>query len=113
MKKHKKRKSSNQTNREETTLSTIKELEPADEGQNSDNLPIALRKGKRNCVKPLPHDIALCLDHNKVSPVYKSFMTILNQEIIPKTAEEALMYPNWKKAMNEEMEALIKNNTWI
>ena len=88
---------STQNNHEDTKLSILEERGPSDGGQNSDTLPIAQRKGKCNSVKPLPYDIALFLHYNKVSPVYKSFLTILNQTIIPKTAEAALMYPYWKK----------------
>ena len=31
---------------------------------------------------------------------------------IPRNVQEALTYPDWKKDMNEEMEALQRNTTW-
>ena len=103
---------STETNHEDITLSTVEELEPADVDQNSDNLPIALRKNRHNCVKPHPNDIALSLNYNRLSLVYKVFFTSLDWAIIPKTAVEALKYPHWKKSINEEIDALIKSKTW-
>ena len=44
--------------------------------------------------------------------VIKSFLETLNQIMIPNTIDETLKYPHWKEAMNEEMQALIKNKTW-
>ena len=39
-------------------------------------------------------------------------MNQLSSISIPSTVQEALMDPKWKKAMNDEMEALQKNHTW-
>jgi Reverse transcriptase (RNA-dependent DNA polymerase) len=36
----------------------------------------------------------------------------ISYEIVPKKIEEAIKDPRWVSAMNEEMEALIKNDTW-
>lgn len=42
----------------------------------------------------------------------KAFKTSLCSENIPKNEEEALNSPNWKEAMQVEMDALKKNEIW-
>ena len=42
----------------------------------------------------------------------KTFNTTLYSEDIPNTTEEALRSENWRSAMEEEINALIRNNTW-
>lgn len=41
-----------------------------------------------------------------------AFKAALYSEHIPSTKEEALTCDHWQKAMNEEIEALNKNETW-
>ncbi|XP_078445030.1 uncharacterized protein LOC144714200 [Wolffia australiana] len=54
---------------------------------------IALRKGKRSCVKARPYDTAhLSLQH-------QTFLTNLTEQYVPKTAHEAMRIPKWKAAM--------------
>ena len=73
------------------------------------DLPIAIRKGVRNCTK---HPLANFLSYHHLSPTHKSFLTSLDSIVIPKSVEEALKDPNWKEAMLEEMRAWHKNQTW-
>ena len=82
-----------------------------DSGDN-DEWPIAIRKGTRSCVKPLSYDIANYLDYQQVSPSYKCFLTAIQNIKTPKNTEEVLENPNWKQAMDDEMLALIQNQTW-
>ena len=42
-------------------------------GKRGDDLPIALRKGTRTCVRPIPFAMASYLDYQKVSTQYKAF----------------------------------------
>ncbi|GJW59683.1 putative RNA-directed DNA polymerase [Tanacetum coccineum] len=42
-----------------------------------------------------------------------SFVTSLNKAIKPKTYKEAFSDPRWIEAMNNEMEALNRNGTWV
>ncbi|XP_023772322.1 uncharacterized protein LOC111920980 [Lactuca sativa] len=42
----------------------------------------------------------------------KCFISNLNKTVEPKSYNEAFSDPNWIKAMNDEMEALHRNNTW-
>ena len=76
------------------------------------DLPIAIRKGTRECTnRPLyPRSHYVSLKH--LSPSHKNFIVSLNTTIIPNTVFEALSKMEWKDAMREEMSALEKNKTW-
>ncbi|KAI5333659.1 hypothetical protein L3X38_023791 [Prunus dulcis] len=50
-------------------------------------------------------------DH-RLSPECKAFVTRIDNIKIPTRVEEAFNDPKWAEAMNIEMEALQKNNTW-
>ena len=78
--------------------------------QEEKELPIALRKQTRACVKPIPYSITNYLNYRKASPKYRSFLKTLNQIVIPTTAVEASQFPHWKQAKDEEMQALIKKH---
>ena len=73
------------------------------------NLPIAVRKGTRECTNrplyPLSHYVSL----KHLSLAHKNFIVSLNTTIIPNTVSEALTKREWKDAMREEMSALEKN----
>ena len=87
----------------------ISPLHPSDEPHNSaetlreqstndqhaeaerEELPIAIRKGNRTSVKPLPYSIVNYLNYEHTFPKYKTFLTVLNQETIPNTTAEALV----------------------
>ena len=76
------------------------------------DLPIAVRKGTRECTKrplyPLSHYVSL----KHMSPAHKKFIVSLNTIAIPNTVSEALSKGEWRDAMKEEMSALEKNKTW-
>ncbi|XP_024020138.1 uncharacterized protein LOC112091248 [Morus notabilis] len=76
------------------------------------DLPIAIRKGTRECTKRPLHPLAHFLSFNNFSPSHKAFVVSLNTITIPTTLSEALSNEKWKQAMNVEMEALKKNKTW-
>ena len=61
--------------------------------------PIALRKGTRSCT-------------NSQSNKHKTLLLKTQDVSIPKTPQEALKSFHWKEAMNEEMKALLQNDTW-
>lgn len=75
---------------------------------SKDDLPIALRKGKRNCTYPVSSFVSY--DHLSASSC--SFIASLDSISIPKTVREALSHQGWRSAMIEEMDALDKNGTW-
>lgn len=75
---------------------------------NSDDLPIALRKGVRSCTQ---HPIAHVAKYDHLTPSVIALVSNLENEEIPKNIQEALKRPEWKKAVEEEMKALEKNGT--
>ncbi|KAL0446503.1 UNVERIFIED_CONTAM: Retrovirus-related Pol polyprotein from transposon RE2 [Sesamum latifolium] len=75
----------------------------------ANDLPIALRKGKRSCTA---HPLAHSLSFKHHSPNYRAFVVSLLSVSIPNTYCEALKHPEWKMAMDEEMSALILRGTW-
>ncbi|KAK2391898.1 putative mitochondrial protein [Trifolium repens] len=76
----------------------------------SDDLPIALHKGKRSTANPYP--VYNFLSYHRLSPSYVAFVSALSSVSIPKTVHEALSHPGWKQAMIDEMIALESNQTW-
>ncbi|KAL0298583.1 UNVERIFIED_CONTAM: hypothetical protein Sradi_6518100 [Sesamum radiatum] len=75
----------------------------------ANDLPIALRKGKRSCIA---HPLAHSLSYHYLSPNYRAISASLSCVSIPNTYCEALRHPPWKMAMDEEMSALISRETW-
>ena len=73
----------------------------------SDNLPIALCKGKRQCA----HPISSFVSYNHLSPSPCSFITSLDSISLPNTVHEALSHPSWCSAMVDGMQALDDNGT--
>ena len=80
--------------------------------ENNDDLPIAIRKGTRSCVQNRVYDMVNYLDYQKVSPNYKCFLTTIKEIGTPRNPQEALKNSSWKQAMDDEMAALIENQTW-
>ena len=54
------------------------------ENSRQEDLPLALRKPSRTCVKPRPYAISSFLTFARASPVYKNFLITLNQISIQK-----------------------------
>ena len=63
----------------------------------SDDLPIVLRKGKRQCV----HQISSFCSYNHLSSLSCSFIASLDSISLPNTVREALSHPGWSSAMVE------------
>ena len=75
----------------------------------SDNLPIALRKGKSQCA----HPISSFFSYDHLSSQSCSFIASLDSISLPNKVFEALARPGWHSAMIEEMDALTDNGTWF
>ena len=73
------------------------------------DLPIALRKGTRQCTQ---YHIAHHVSPACLSPSYQSFAIAVLTESIPKSYIEALQVPAWKAAMDVEYAAFIQRETW-
>ena len=74
----------------------------------NDDLPIAIRKGRRQCV----HPISSFCTYNQLSSQSCSFIASLDSISFPNTFQEALSHPGWRRAMIEKMDALNGNDTW-
>ncbi|KAK1431336.1 hypothetical protein QVD17_07793 [Tagetes erecta] len=59
------------------------------------------------------YGIEKVVNYSNLSPENFCFTSNLNKIAQPKNFKEASNDPNWINAMNIEMEALLKNNTWI
>lgn len=69
-----------------------------------DDRPIALRKGTRTCTK---HPICNFVSFDLLSPVYRSFVSSLDQVQVPSTIEDAFRDP---KLAFDEINAV--ENAW-
>ncbi|KAJ9685389.1 hypothetical protein PVL29_017428 [Vitis rotundifolia] len=74
------------------------------------DLPISLRKGKRQCKST--YSIANFVSCDHLSSSSSVFVASIDSILVPKTVTEALNYPGWKNAMLEEIRALEDNHTW-
>ncbi|RDX85953.1 putative mitochondrial protein, partial [Mucuna pruriens] len=75
----------------------------------TNDMPIALRKGKRSYVK-YPISQFVCTNHLFIQ--YRSFIVAFDAIKTPTSVQETLKDENWVQAMKEEMKALEKNSTW-
>ena len=73
------------------------------------DIPIVIRKGTRTCTQ---RPIAKYLSYHRLSKNYRAFISNVSNLFIPRTIKEAISEPNWKLAINEEMNALKRNGTW-
>ena len=94
----------------ENEVNTVLETFP--EKAHDHHLPIAIRKGTKECTKHPLYPLAKFVSFKKFSPVHRSFLVNLNNIHIPNKLSEALSDEKWKNAMREEMQALEKNQTW-
>ena len=75
----------------------------------NDDLPIALRKGKRQCT----HPISSFGSYNHLSSHSCSFIASLDYISLSNKISEALAHPGWRSVMIEEMDVLTDNGTWV
>ncbi|CAH9080868.1 unnamed protein product [Cuscuta epithymum] len=96
---------------EPTSVHDSDSMTGSEKGNTSSHLdlPIALRKERRTCVK---YPISNHVSYSKLSSVFATFTSSVSSISIPSTIQDALSKPEWKKAVLEEMEALEKNQTW-
>ena len=79
---------------------------------NNHGWPIAISKGVRKCTKNKLYPIGNFVSYSSISPEYNRIIQELMTVSIPKNVREAMASTEWNQAMNEEMEALKKNDTW-
>ncbi|RVW43806.1 Retrovirus-related Pol polyprotein from transposon RE1 [Vitis vinifera] len=73
------------------------------------DIPTTIRKRVRNCTK---YPIAKYLSYQRLSGKYRTFTSNISHLFIPRTIQEALRHSEWGSAVQEEMNALLKNRTW-
>ena len=76
------------------------------------DLPIALRKGTRECTRRPLYPLSNFVSYKNLSPCLHAFVTQLSHVEIPKSIKDAMQVPEWKDVVLEEMRALEKNQTW-
>ena len=76
------------------------------------DLSIALRKGTRKCTKRPLYPLSYFVSFQRSSLNHKSFLSTLNTIPNPNSLFEALSKREWRLAMEAEMDALQKNETW-
>lgn len=86
------------------------DLSPTNPMVDDLDLPIAHRKGVRNCTQ---HSILKFVSYQGLSKSYQAFVSTLDSVQVPGSMQEALEHPEWRKAVNEEVSALERNGTWI
>ena len=74
----------------------------------NDDLPIALREGKRQYA----HPISSFVSYNHLSSYSYSFIASLDSISLPNIVRETLSHPGWRSAILDEMQALDDNGTW-
>lgn len=58
------------------------------------------------------YPLSRCLTYQRLSPSYTAFLTTIFDVHQQKTFHEAQSQAIWKQAMEEELAALVENNTW-
>lgn len=79
--------------------------------RDGQNLPMAIRKGTRECTERPSYPLAHFLSFNEFSPSHRAFHISLNTITIPTTLSETFSNEKWKHALNVVIEALEKNKT--
>ena len=70
---------------------------------------IALRKSTHSCTQ---HPIANFISYTTSSPAFQALTEKVSAVEVPKSIQEALNHPEWRKAVEKEMYASRKNETW-
>ncbi|RVW92914.1 Retrovirus-related Pol polyprotein from transposon RE1 [Vitis vinifera] len=73
-----------------------------------------------DCTSRTPAGVRRCTDHpignyvtyEGLSPSYRAFATSLDDTQVPNTIQETFKISEWKKAVQDEIDALEKNGTW-
>ncbi|GKA88750.1 ribonuclease H-like domain-containing protein [Tanacetum coccineum] len=81
------------------------------QGRNHGDRLTTTQIDDQNCSNVI-YGIEKYVNYTKLSRFNMCFATLLNKSVEPTCLSEALCDPNWVEAMNNEIEALNRNNTW-
>jgi len=62
--------------------------------------------------KNVRYPIESYISYSKISPSFRKVISAIDSNVEPTSYEEAIKDERWNAAMNEEVQALQKNNTW-
>ncbi|KAL5850211.1 hypothetical protein ACOSQ4_008224 [Xanthoceras sorbifolium] len=82
------------------------------ENKDDSELPIAIRKGLRECRNRPVYPLCKYISYDGLSPSFKAFSANILPVQVPNSIEEAMKISEWVAAVNEEIRALEKNKTW-
>ncbi|XP_078427688.1 DENN (AEX-3) domain-containing protein isoform X1 [Wolffia australiana] len=74
---------------------------------------IAISKGVRACTQTKRYPISNYVSYTQISPEYNKIIQALMTVSVPQSVKEAMSSNEWKNAMDEEMETLERNGTWV
>ena len=81
---------------------------PFKENRGKPPIRYSLDIEKRKSKYPIPNYVST----RRLSKHLRTFVHVLSSSQIPTGVQEALFNPKWTQAIKEEIEALLKNNTW-
>jgi hypothetical protein len=86
--------------------------QPAIRYSQRPNKGVKKKQYEPNIKTNVKYPISNYVSAHKLSESYALTINQLSKVSIPSNVQDALEDPKWKKAMNEEMEALQKTSTW-
>ncbi|RVW53815.1 Retrovirus-related Pol polyprotein from transposon RE1 [Vitis vinifera] len=103
------------------TIQSPMPIQPIAPQLANENLQVYIRRRKRQelehgsqstCGQYIDSNSSLPEENIGLSPSYRAFATSLDDTQVPNTIQEALKISEWKKAVQDEIDALEKNGTW-
>ena len=64
-----------------------------------------------SCPPSILYPLSQVLSYSNLSPCHKNFVLAISSTKEPKTYAQAVQFECWRKAMDDEIEALVKTGT--